>query len=107
MLSASQGQLEERTRGLGQAPCTSGQEVDLPATAAHPGPDPAHPDRLEHEGPDRASARAHKNVLWLRGLDLNQRPLGYEPNELPDCSTPRLNSMRVPLGCQGFSPLAP
>ena len=28
--------------------------------------------------------------VWLRGLDLNQRPLGYEPNELPDCSTPRL-----------------
>src|SRR5438094_3912715 len=26
---------------------------------------------------------------WLRGLDLNQRPLGYEPNELPGCSTPR------------------
>ena len=25
---------------------------------------------------------------WLRGLDLNQRPLGYEPNELPGCSTP-------------------
>ena len=28
-------------------------------------------------------------INWLRGLDLNQRPLGYEPNELPDCSTPR------------------
>ena len=26
---------------------------------------------------------------WLRGVDLNHRPLGYEPNELPDCSTPR------------------
>src|SRR5438128_9591709 len=26
---------------------------------------------------------------WLRGVDLNPRPLGYEPNELPDCSTPR------------------
>ena len=26
---------------------------------------------------------------WLRGRDLNPRPLGYEPNELPDCSTPR------------------
>jgi hypothetical protein len=24
----------------------------------------------------------------LRGKDLNLRPLGYEPNELPDCSTP-------------------
>ena len=28
---------------------------------------------------------------WLRGVDLNHRPLGYEPNELPDCSTPQLN----------------
>ncbi len=27
--------------------------------------------------------------IWLRGLDLNQRPSGYEPDELPDCSTPR------------------
>ncbi len=27
--------------------------------------------------------------MWLRGPDLNQRPLGYEPNELPDCSTSR------------------
>jgi hypothetical protein len=22
-------------------------------------------------------------------VDLNHRPLGYEPNELPDCSTPQ------------------
>src|SRR5580765_4811911 len=28
---------------------------------------------------------------WLRGVDLNHRPLGYEPNELPDCSTPQLD----------------
>ena len=36
--------------------------------------------------------RPHKRVFqrnWLRGRDLNPRPLGYEPNELPDCSTPR------------------
>src|SRR2546422_7794235 len=33
---------------------------------------------------------------WLRGRDLNPRPLGYEPNELPDCSTPRqINRSRV------------
>ncbi len=29
------------------------------------------------------------HLAWLRGRDLNPRPLGYEPNELPDCSTPR------------------
>ena len=29
------------------------------------------------------------SAKWLRGRDLNPRPLGYEPNELPDCSTPR------------------
>ncbi len=28
---------------------------------------------------------------WLRGVDLNHRPLGYEPNELPGCSTPHLH----------------
>ena len=33
-------------------------------------------------------------VWWLRGLDLNQRPLGYEPNELPGCSTPRCRDER-------------
>ena len=31
------------------------------------------------------------NPIWLRGVDLNHRPLGYEPNELPDCSTPQKN----------------
>ena len=28
-------------------------------------------------------------LKWLRGRDLNPRPSGYEPDELPGCSTPR------------------
>ncbi len=35
-----------------------------------------------------------RRPLWLRGGDLNPRPLGYEPNELPDCSTPRQRTCR-------------
>ncbi len=31
--------------------------------------------------------------FWLRELDLNQRPFGYEPNELPGCSIPRCVSI--------------
>src|SRR5437870_7603778 len=35
---------------------------------------------------------------WLRGRDLNPRPSGYEPDELPGCSTPHFqNSFDVDL----------
>ena len=33
----------------------------------------------------------NQELVWLRGVDLNHRPLGYEPNELPDCSTPQID----------------
>ncbi|WP_439840879.1 hypothetical protein, partial [Aeromonas veronii] len=28
-----------------------------------------------------------RSESWLRGPDLNRRPSGYEPDELPSCST--------------------
>ena len=31
--------------------------------------------------------------MWLRGPALNQRPSGYEPDELPNCSTPRYDAL--------------
>ncbi len=34
-------------------------------------------------------SKANFAPTWLREADLNHRPLGYEPNELPDCSIPR------------------
>ena len=39
---------------------------------------------------ERASqVRVGADEFWLRGQDLNLRPLGYEPNELPGCSIAR------------------
>ena len=35
------------------------------------------------------------DIDWLRGRDLNPRPSGYEPDELPGCSTPRLETLSM------------
>ena len=52
----------------------------------------ANPSPLEtcwRRAPHMPKTIRNKRGFWLRGRDLNPRPLGYEPNELPDCSTPR------------------
>ena len=36
-----------------------------------------------------------KVPIELRGQDLNLRPSGYEPDELPDCSTPRYEILQI------------
>ena len=50
----------------------------------------------------RDSGRHPRGGIWLRGRDLNPRPSGYEPDELPGCSTPRLGCVlwSAPNGTQ-------
>jgi hypothetical protein len=42
----------------------------------------------------------HAAKNWLRGRDLNPRPSGYEPDELPGCSTPRLAINYIDVACE-------
>jgi hypothetical protein len=52
---------------------------------------------------NRISKPLRINKIWLRGVDLNHRPLGYEPNELPDCSTPHFNHKQCLLHRQTWA----
>ena len=48
------------------------------------------------EDVDTIGCRHAARRNWLRGRDLNPRPSGYEPDELPGCSTPRLEVVIMP-----------
>ena len=57
----------------------------------------SHSQRMKkHASPKPSGKTRVFRMLWTfstmpkwRGQDLNLRPRGYEPRELPDCSTPR------------------
>src|SRR5208282_1879861 len=51
----------------------------------------------------RRIGRVENGMDWLRGVALNHRPLGYEPNELPDCSTPHFDHKQCVRHRQTFA----
>src|SRR5688500_15392451 len=54
---------------------------------------------LEARGGPRRRPRSETWAFtWWRGRDSNPRPSGYEPDELPDCSTPRRTLQCSTLG---------
>lgn len=45
--------------------------------------------------------------IKLRGQDSNLRPRGYEPRELPGCSTPRYGTSPEVMRCRILKEIAP
>ena len=61
--------------------------VHIAMESRHSGQEQVGAPLLDKQKARQALAKA--GFCWLRELDLNQRPSGYEPDELPGCSIPR------------------
>ena len=67
-----------KSLGFYSQSCPKLPEVTLPES------DNSYFPKLLNKKPSELFRRVSN---WVQGLDLNQRPSGYEPDELPGCST--------------------
>ena len=96
-------------RHLSEHPC---RRPHGPGTVHHPRRPRGSPLRVQHRGGPPAMSDTRSpgrsadlpGLLWWRGQDLNLRPSGYEPDELPDCSTPRRWSYQSTSGAVTWQP---
>ena len=49
----------------------------------------------------------YRLFYWVQGADLNHRPPGYEPDELPDCSTLRYMKLVPETGIEPVREINP